>query len=153
MLIDNKKQIREFLNKELTEDSENKEFYKFEAIVRKKDNPENVFVKNHTGSYLIHSWLISSVEQYDKYIDEMTELCNQTGARLYLSLDKKSVQSVAITLSDYTNGLLQNLVRKNNISMKNMFNALNSLTSKKEVSIHESKKLLFDIDTEETIIN
>lgn len=148
MLVDNSKYIRKFLLKELTSECENKEFYKFDAMVRNKDDRSNTYIKNHKGSFLLHSWLISTVEQYDKYIDEMIALCDATGARLYMTLDRKSTQSMAIKLADYANDLLKSMVRKNIVSTKNIFNVMNSLTSKKELSVHSSRKLLFDIDTD-----
>ena len=148
MLVDNSKYIRKFLLKELTPECENKEFYKFGAMVRNKDDRSNTYIKNHKGSFLLHSWLISTVEQYDKYIDEMIALCDATGARLYMTLDRKSTQSMVIKLADYANDLLKSMIRKNILSTKNIFNVMNSLTSKKELSVHNSRKLLFDIDTD-----
>ena len=148
MLVDNSKYIRKFLLKELTPECENKEFYKFDVMVRNKDDRNNTYIKNHKGSFLLHSWLISTVEQYDKYIDEMIALCDATGARLYMTLDRKSTQSMAIKLADYANDLLKSMVRKNILSTKNIFNVMNSLTSKKELSVHSNRKLLFDIDTD-----
>ena len=145
-MVDNTKQIREFLESNLTEDCFNNEFYKFDVMVRKKDNPESVFMKHHKGSFLLRSWLVSSLEQYDKYIEEMKYLCDLTGARLYMTLDRKSTQSMVMHLADYSSDLMKSMVRKNIISTKNIFNVMNSLTSKKELSVHVSKKLLFDID-------
>lgn len=147
LLRDNRAAIRTFLANELTPECDNKEFYKFDALVRKKDNPENIFIKNHKSSFLVHSWLVSSLEQYDKYIDEMVALCELTGARLYMTLDRKSTDKTAMTLSDYGNNLLKSIARKNTISTKNMYRVMDSLTSKNEVSIHKSRKLLFDIDS------
>ena len=148
MAVDNRKNIRKFLLNELTPECENKEFYKFDVMVRNKDDRSNPYIKNHKGSFLLHSWLISTVEQYDKYIDEMTALCDATGARLYMTLDRKSTQFMAIQLADYANDLIKSMVRKNTLSTKNIFNVMNSLTSKKELSVHNSRKLLFDIDTD-----
>jgi hypothetical protein len=150
MLVDNTKSIKEFLENNLAESSLNKEFYKFDIMVRKKDNPNNIFILNHNGSFLIHSWLISSVEQFNKYLPEMKKLCDLTGARMYMLLDKKSTKSMAIQLADYGLNLLKTLTRENNISTKNVFNVMNSLTSRKELSIHQSRKLLFDIDNTST---
>jgi hypothetical protein len=148
-MVNNTKQIREFLEANLNEECFNSEFYKFDVMIRKKDNPESIFMKHHKGSFLLRSWLISSLEQYDKYIEEMKYLCDIIGARLYMTLDRKSTQSMAINLADYGSDLLKSLIRKNTISTKNIFNVMNSLTSKKELSVHQSKKLLFDIDTQD----
>ena len=150
MLIDNTDKIRQFLTTELTEECENKEFYKFDVMVRKKDDSESIFMKHHKGSFLLHSWLVSSVEQYDKYIEEMKELCNVTNARLYMTLDRKSTQSMVVHLADSAQDLLKSLIRKNIVSTKNVFNLMNSLTSKNELSVHRSRKLLFDIDVNDT---
>lgn len=149
-MVDNSHSIRTFLEVNLTEDCVNKEFYKFDVMVRKKDNPNSIFMQHHKGSFLVHSWLVSSLEQYDKYLPEMKELCDLTGARLYMLLDRKSTNSMAVQLADYGSDLLKSMLRKNTISTKNIFNVMNSLTSKKELSVHPSRKLLFDIDSKDT---
>jgi len=146
MAITNISIIREFLKTNLKPEHENKEFYKFDVMVRKKDNPENTFMKHHKGSFLLHSWLISSVEQYDKYIDEMVSLCLLTGARLYMTVDRKSTEKMTTMLSDASHDLMKSMLRNNQISTKNVFNIMNSITSKNEISVHSARKLLFDID-------
>jgi len=150
MVVDNVDKIRGFLNVNLEPEHENKEFYKFDVMVRKKDNPENIFMKHHKGSFLLHSWLISSVEQYDKYIDEMVSLCLLTGARLYMTVDRKSTEKMTTVLSDSAHDLMKSMLRNNQISTKNVFNIMNSITSKNEISVHNARKLLFDIDNMDT---
>ena len=145
MRVDNRDVIRRLIEDNLSESTDDG-FYKFEAIIRKKDNPDNIFMKNHKGSFLVHSWLIKTLNDYDKYMDEMVSLCNLTGARLYMNLDKRSTEKTVIKLADDTQELLKHIIRKNLVSTKNTFNILNSITSRKEVSVHSTRKYLFDVD-------
>ena len=68
MRVDNRDVIRRLIEDNLSESTDDG-FYKFEAIIRKKDNPDNIFMKNHKGSFLVHSWLIKTLSDYDKYMD------------------------------------------------------------------------------------
>lgn len=146
MLVDNRRLIRNMLEEILPKDEVGDGFFKFEALVRTKDNPNNVFIKQHSGSFLIHSWVVKTLNQYDKYIDEMVELCNLTGARLYVNLDQKSTEKLVVDLADSSMSLIKQMLRKNQVSTKNTFNLLNSITSRNTTSIHDTRKYLFDVD-------
>lgn len=124
-------------------------FFKFEALVRTKDDPENVFIQQHKGSFLVHSWVVKTLNQYDKYIDEMVKLCDLTGARLYVNLDQKSTEKLVIDLADSSMSLIKQMLRNNQISTKNTFNLLNSITSRGTTSIHDTRKYLFDVDSKD----
>lgn len=149
MLVDNRRLIRSMLEDVLPKEEVGDGFFKFEALVRTKDDPENVFIQQHKGSFLVHSWVVKTVNQYDKYIDEMVKLCDLTGARLYVNLDQKSTEKLVIDLADSSMSLIKQMLRNNQISTKNTFNLLNSITSRGTTSIHDTRKYLFDVDSKD----
>lgn len=149
MLVDNRRLIRSMLEDVLPKEEVGDGFFKFEALVRTKDDPENVFIQQHKGSFLVHSWVVKTLNQYDKYIDEMVKLCDLTGARLYVNLDQKSTEKLVIDLADSSMSLIKQMLRNNQISTKNTFNLLNSITSRGTTSIHATRKYLFDVDSKD----
>lgn len=149
MLVDNRRLIRSMLEDVLPKEEVGDGFFKFEALVRTKDDPENVFIQQHKGSFLVHSWVVKTLNQYDKYIDEMVKLCDLTGARLYVNLDQKSTEKLVIDLADSSMSLIKQMLRNNQISTKNTFNLLNSITSRGTTSIHDTRKYLFDVDSKD----
>ena len=149
MLVDNRRLIRSMLEEILPKEEVGDGFFKFEALVRTKDDPENVFIQQHKGSFLVHSWVVKTLSQYDKYIDEMVKLCDLTGARLYVNLDQKSTEKLVIDLADSSMSLIKQMLRNNQISTKNTFNLLNSITSRNTTSIHDTRKYLFDVDSKD----
>ena len=149
MLVDNRRLIRSMLEDVLPKEEVGDGFFKFEALVRTKDDPENVFIQQHKGSFLVHSWVVKTLNQYDKYIDEMVKLCDLTGARLYVNLDQKSTEKLVIDLADSSMSLIKQMLRNNQISTKNTFNLLNSITSRGTNSIHDTRKYLFDVDSKD----
>lgn len=149
MLVDNRRLIRSMLEDVLPKEEVGDGFFKFEALVRTKDDPENVFIQQHKGSFLVHSWVVKTLNQYDKYIDEMVKLCDLTGARLYVNLDQKSTEKLVIDLADSSMSLIKQMLRNNQISTKNTFNLLNSITSRNTTSIHDTRKYLFDVDSKD----
>ncbi len=149
MLVDNRRLIRSMLEDVLPKEEVGDGFFKFEALIRTKDDPENVFIQQHKGSFLVHSWVVKTLNQYDKYIDEMVKLCDLTGARLYVNLDQKSTEKLVIDLADSSMSLIKQMLRNNQISTKNTFNLLNSITSRGTTSIHNTRKYLFDVDSKD----
>lgn len=149
MLVDNRRLIRSMLEDVLPKEEVGDGFFKFEALVRTKDDPENVFIQQHKGSFLVHSWVVKTLNQYDKYIDEMVKLCDLTGARLYVNLDQKSTEKLVIDLADSSMSLIKQMLRNNQISTKNTFNLLNSITSRGTTSVHDTRKYLFDVDSKD----
>jgi len=66
-------------------------YYKFVALIRKKDNT-GILNTNERGEIFVRQWFIDSQESLEKYKPDMIALCNATGARLYVTTDRKSVK-------------------------------------------------------------
>ena len=68
-------------------------FYKFELLVRNTDGNNPLYQEGYSNTnknILIKSWYVDSKEYYEKIKHEMINLSNLTGARLYMTLDRKS---------------------------------------------------------------
>lgn len=134
---------RELLKfEELTDDN----FYKFVALVRGKDNPENpILCGKKNGNVLIKSWFINSKGRYNKVKPEMVALCNCTGARLYITCDAKSTSKVLYELLEKSPQFVPSLLNSQ-LSLKKLTNIINSITSSAETTAKGCKTYTFDID-------
>ena len=82
----------------------------------------------------------------------MMTLCDMTGGRLYLTLDRKSnkkllqqlLKGISNKYIDYTNGC--------ETTIKSISKLFASKTSVKEVSDKEYKTIMFDIDTKDNVV-
>jgi hypothetical protein len=130
-------------------------FYKFELLVRNTDGENDLYEEGYSNTnknILIKSWCVDSESYYEKIKHEMITLANMTGARLYVTLDrkdnKKLVQSIARRFFD----LSMAIVEGSNPAIKGISKAFASETSKVENSSKSTKTLMWDVDTKDSQI-
>lgn len=126
-------------------------FYKFECIIRNTDGDNPLYRQdssNTNKNILIKSWWVDSQEYYDKVKHEMIELCNMTGARLYMTLDRKSlIKLLRETITGMITSITDFSLLNNELpSAKKICKLLNSKSSVLETSDKTSKTIMFDID-------
>lgn len=148
-MIDNFHVIDSFLH------FEEGSFYKFELLVRNTDGENDLYEEGYSNTnknILIKSWCVDSEAYYEKVKHEMTTLANITGARLYVTLDrkdnKKLVQSIARRFFD----LSMAIVEGSKPAIKGISKAFASETSKVENSSKSTKTLMWDVDTKDSQI-
>ena len=150
-MIDNFKVIDNFLQ------FEEGTFYKFELLVRNTDG-ENILiperVSNTNRNILIKSWYVDTKEYYEKIKHEMITLSNITGARIYVTLDRKENTKLVNSLLHSLADTLTAICNGQKPSIKNIVKVIASETSKVENSCKDSKTIMFDVDTKnEEILN
>ena len=148
-MIDNFKVIDNFLQ------FEEGTFYKFELLVRNTDGENILFperVSNTNRNILIKSWYVDTKDYYEKIKHEMVTLSNLTGARLYVTLDRKdNVKLCQSLIKAYTDDLVA-IVNSQKPSIKSISKTFASETSKVENSSKSTKTLMFDVDTKDEVI-
>ena len=145
-MIDNFKVIDNFLQFE--EDS----FYKFELLVRNTDGENILFperVSNTNRNILIKSWYVDTKDYYEKIKHEMVTLSNLTGARLYVTLDRKDNVKLVNSLLHSLSDTLTAICIGQKPSIKNITKVIASETSKVENSSKSTKTIMFDVDTKD----
>ena len=130
-------------------------FYKFELLVRNTDGNNSLYREGYSNvnkNILIKSWCVDSEAYYRKIKHEMITLANMTGARLYVTLDRKDnnklVQSIARRFFD----LAIDMANGSEPAIKGIAKAFNSETSKVENSCKDKRTIMFDVDTSDEII-
>ena len=127
-------------------------FYKFELLVRNTDGSNPLFQEgysNTNNNILIKSWYIDTKEYYEKIKHEMVTLADITGARLYVTLDRKdNVKLCQSLIKSYTDSLVA-IVNKQSPSIKKLSKIFASETSKIENSSKVTKTIMFDVDTKD----
>lgn len=130
-------------------------FYKFELLVRNTDGENDLYEEGYSNTnknILIKSWYVDSESYYEKIKHEMITLANITGARLYVTLDRKDnrklVQSIARRFFD----LSMAIVDGSKPAIKGIAKAFASETSKVENSCKDKRTIMFDVDTKEGIV-
>ena len=145
-MIDNFKVIDNFLQ------FEEGTFYKFELLVRNTDGENILFperVSNTNRNILIKSWYVDTKDYYEKIKHEMVTLANMTGARLYVTLDRKdNVKLCQSLIKAYTDDLVA-IVNSQKPSIKSISKTFASETSKVENSSKSTKTIMFDVDTKD----
>ena len=81
-------------------------YYKFIALIRAKDN-SGVIDTKELGEIFVRQWFVDSQTSLLKYREDMISLCKATGARLYVTTDRKSVKKTVF--KKYTFDLVKNL--------------------------------------------
>ena len=98
-------------------------FYKFELLVRNTDGNNPLYQEgyfNTNKNILIKSWYIDTKEYYEKVKHEMITLADITGARLYVTLDRKdNVKLCQSLIKSYTDSLVA-IVNKQSPSIKKL---------------------------------
>lgn len=150
-MIDNFYVIDRFLQFEF----EGGSFYKFELLVRNTDGENALYKEGYSNvnkNILIKSWCVDSEAYYRKIKHEMITLANMTGARLYVTLDRKDnnklVQSIARRFFD----LSIDMANGAEPAIKGIAKAFASETSKVENSCKDKRTMMFDVDTKEGIV-
>lgn len=127
-------------------------FYKFELLVRNTDGENILFPErcsNTNRNILIKSWYVDTKDYYEKIKHEMVTLSNITGARLYVTLDRKdNVKLCQALIKAYTDDLVA-IVNKQKPSIKSISKTFASETSKVENSSKTAKTLMWDVDTKQ----
>lgn len=125
-------------------------FYKFELLIRNTDGDNVLYTEGSSKTnknILIKSWYVDNKEYYKRIKHEMVTLANLTGARLYVTLDRKSVlKFVQEIMHGFTNALCD-LVQGKELGIKKLSKVFASKASVVEVSDHGSKTVMFDIDS------
>lgn len=143
-MINNFDTIDKFLN------FEDGYFYKFEALVRNTDGENSLFEKGYSNTnknILIKNWYVDNKEYYERSKKEMIELCNMTGARLYVTLDRKEKKKLLIQMFNTVSKILTNYICGDIPSLKSITKLLASCSSVIETSEHKSRTIMFDVDT------
>lgn len=132
-------------------------FYKFELLVRNTDGENELFPErcsNTNRNILIKSWYVDTKDYYEKIKHEMVTLSNITGARLYVTLDRKDNVKLVNSLLHSLSDTLTAIVIGQNPSIKKISKVLASETSKVENSSKRTKTIMFDVDTkDECVLN
>lgn len=148
-MIDNFKVIDNFLQ------FEQGTFYKFELLVRNTDGENILFperVSKTNKNILIKSWYVDSKEYYEKIKYEMVTLSNLTGARLYITLDRKdNVKLVQNFIHCYTDSLCA-ICNNQEVGIRNLSKTFASQTSKEINSCRDFRTIMFDVDTKDETI-
>lgn len=148
-MIDNFKVIDNFLQ------FEEGTFYKFELLVRNTDGENELFPErcsNTNRNILIKSWYVDTKDYYEKIKHEMVTLSNITGARLYVTLDRKdNVKLVQNLIHSFTDTLCA-ICNGQKPGIKNISKTFASETSKVENSSKSTKTIMFDVDTKDEAI-
>lgn len=147
-MIDNFKVLNEFLI------FREGYFYKFEALVRNTDGYNPLFyegISNTNKNILIKNWYIDSQEYYEKMKSQMKALCDMTGARLYITLDRKENNRLIECVYDKCNEMLKGLLHGVNYGTKKINKVISSCSSLIESSDKTSKTLMFDVDTKDDL--
>lgn len=70
------------------------EFYFFQIIKRKKDNPDTPWINWNNHQRLIKSYSIYTEEQLEKYKEEMINIASVTNSRIYMHPARRSKEKV-----------------------------------------------------------
>ena len=98
---------------------------------------------------LIKSWYVDNKDYYEKIKHAMITMANLTGARIYITLDRKdNVKLVQGLLHSYTDSLCA-IVKGQKPAIKNLSKTFASETSKEENSSPKFRTIMFDVDTKE----
>lgn len=147
-MIDNFNVIDEFLI------FENGYFYKFEALIRNTDGYNPLFyegISNTNKNILIKNWFVDSQEYYEKMKSQMKALCDMTGARLYVTLDRKENNKLIECIYNKSNEMLKGLVHGVNYGTKKIKKVVSSCSSLVECSDKGSRTLMFDVDSKDKL--
>ena len=132
-------------------------FYKFELLIRNTDGNNPLYQEGYSNTnknILIKSWYIDTKEYYEKIKHEMITLADLTGARLYMTLDRKRSFKVVQNLSCAFLDLLSGFTTSTEPTIKKIHKTFASETSKKEASEHNFRTIMFDVDTtKDTILD
>ena len=89
------------LIKPLLHFSNHGDFYFLQLLLRKKDGLD---VPNGSDNQrrLVRDYHVTDVKQLDEWRDEIIRICNETGARAYIRLNKRNYKTIAMAYAQET---------------------------------------------------
>lgn len=130
-------------------------FYKFECLIRNTDGANILYEEGFSKTnknILVKSWYVDNKEYYEKIKPEMVKMCNLTGARLYITLDRKSNLKLVQELSHALTDTLCDMIQGKEIGIKSLSKMFASKTSVKESSDKSGRTLMWDVDTKDSSV-
>lgn len=124
-------------------------YYKFIALIRAKDNSGVIDTKER-GEIFVRQWFVDSNQSLLKYREDMINLCKATGARLYVTTDRKSVKKTIFKMLEQLHDIIKQFVfgSYTNVSLRKLSKFSSSASSLAECS-DGNKYWLIDIDNNE----
>jgi hypothetical protein len=113
-------------------------FYFLEVIKRRKENPEM-----EKGTKLIKDFFVYSLEEFDKVMEKMIELCDLHNARAYIRLNVRNAEKVAFR---FNQRLAEALTLK---EWKTIPNLYSSVVGKCQGEEKGHKTWIIDLDDEQ----
>lgn len=123
-------------------ESEN-DFYFLQIIQRKKDHKQGNILGTSNNSRLIKAYYIYSIEQLEKYKNEIIQLCELFGARAGIGLNKRNSKDLSLEML----ALLATNIKSNHFNQ--LGNLYNTICGQHFVT--KDKVWLLDIDTKDEI--
>ena len=116
------------------------DFYFLQLLLRKKDGLD---VPNGSDNQrrLVRDYHVTDVKQLDEWRDEIIRLCNETGARAYIRLNKRNYKTIAMAYAQET-------LKKARLgeAFGNTYGEINSVIGRYPEGHKEDKTWLVDID-------
>lgn len=121
-------------------------YYKFIALIRAKDNSGVIDTKER-GEIFVRQWFVDSQTSLLKYREDMINLCKATGARLYVTTDRKSVKKTVFKMLEQLQDIIKQFVFGSYgcVSLRKLSKFSSSASSLAECS-DGNKYWLIDID-------
>lgn len=121
-------------------------YYKFIALIRAKDNSGVIDTKER-GEIFVRQWFVDSNQSLLKYREDMINLCKATGARLYVTTDRKSVKKTVFKMLEQLHDIIKQFVFSSYacVSLRKLSKFSSSASSLAECS-DGPKYWLIDID-------
>lgn len=136
--------------------NEDESYYKFSAIVRKKDLIDTNFQLKFSSKkeILIKDWLIENKDQMDRALFDMRIFADIFPCRIYLTLDRKSKKKTLVQLRNKVNSYLDLYLSSDSpqVGVKSLSKIVSSSASISESSDKKERRWLFDIDSHDTNI-
>lgn len=121
-------------------------YYKFIALIRAKDNSGVIDTKER-GEIFVRQWFVDSQLSLLKYREDMINLCKATGARLYVTTDRKSVKKTVFKMQEQLQDIIKQYAfgAENPVSIRKLSKFSSSASQLAECS-DGPKYWLVDID-------
>ena len=134
-MVDNFELIKPLLNF-----NKHGDFYFLQLLLRKKDGLD---VPNGSDNQrrLVRDYHVTDVKQLDKWRDEIIRLCNETGARAYIRLNKRNWKTISMAYAQET----LEKARKGE-QFGNTYDEINSVIGRYPEGHKGEKTWLVDID-------
>lgn len=116
------------------------DFYFLQLLQRKKDGC-NVPNGSDNQRRLVRDYHITSIERLDALRNEIISICNETGARAYIRLNKRNYRTVSMAFAEET--LMK---ARTNQEFGNTFDEINSVIGRYPEPGKGNKTWIVDID-------